>query len=83
VARMLKQTSYGFSNITNFNFPHNLTYTSLVFLRLFNFALALGLDSSLLSGNSSPPDFCSCRIHQAVSPNKLGNYAFKHPLFSL
>ena len=32
-------------------------------------------------GNSSPPNFCSCLIHQAQLPNKLGNYIFKHPLY--
>ena len=29
---------------------------------------------------SSPPNFCSCLIHQAQLPNKLGNFIFKHPL---
>jgi len=29
---------------------------------------------------SSPPNFCSCLIHQAHLPNKLGNYIFKHTL---
>jgi hypothetical protein len=31
----------------------------------------------------SPPDFCSCLIYQAQSPNKLGNYIFKRPYLLL
>jgi len=45
--------------------------------RLFNFVFPFDFGHF---GESSPPNFCSCLIYQALSPNELGNYIFKQPL---
>jgi len=45
-------------------------------LRPFNFVFPFDFGHF---GESSHPNFCSCLIYQARSPNELGNYIFKQP----